>query len=119
MASKPQNVDDYLANLPGDKRAALEELRKIIRDIVPEAEERISYGLPAFRYQDRMLVGYGATAGHCALYLMSSSTIEAFQDDLKGFATSKGTIRFQPEHPLPADLVDLLVQARITENAAK
>ncbi len=68
MANKTQPVDEYLAGLPEDKRAALEELRKTIRDVVPGAEERISYGLPAFRFEGRMLVGYGATAKHCALY---------------------------------------------------
>ena len=116
MANKTQPVDEYLAGLPEDKRAALEELRKTIRDVVPGAEERISYGLPAFRFEGRMLVGYGATAKHCALYLMSSTTVEAFQADLKGYSTSKGTIRFQADAPPPADLVRRLVKARMAEN---
>ena len=117
MGGKPQTHEEYLAALSEDKRAALEQLRETIRAAAPGAEERISYGLAAFRLDGRMLVGYGATAKHCAFYLMSSSTVEAFKDDLRGYDTSKGTIRFQPDEPLPADLVQKLVEARIAENA--
>ncbi len=114
---KAKTIDEYLAALSEDKRAALERLRKIIRATAPKAEECISYGLPAFRLDGRMLVAFGATAKHCAFYPMSSSTVEAHQDDLKDHDTSKGTIRFQPDHPLPAALVRKLVRARIAENA--
>ena len=119
MADKAQTVDEYLAGQPRDKRAALEALRKTIRDAAPGAEECISYGLPAFRFEGKTLVGYGAAAKHCALYPMSSTIVEAFQDDLKGYSTSKGTIRFQAEDPLPEELVRRLVKARMAENAAK
>ena len=118
MAGKPKTIDEYLAALSDDKRAALEEMRKIIKAAAPEAEECISYQLPAFR-QDGMLVAFGATANHCAFYLMSSSTLEAHQDELKGYDTSKGTIRFQPDKPLPVALVRKLVQARIAENEGR
>ena len=117
MAGKPQTHEEYLAALSEDKRAALEQLRETIRAAAPGAEERISYGLPAFRLDGRMLVGYGATAKHCAFYLMSSATVESHQRVLQGYDTSKGTIRFQPDEPLPADLVQKLVDARIAENA--
>lgn len=113
---KPTNPDEYLAALPADKRAALEQLRRTIRQAAPRAEECISYSLPAFR-QDGPLVGYGATARHCAFYLMSGSTVEAHRDALAGYDTSKGTIRFAADAPLPAELVHRLVQARIEENA--
>jgi uncharacterized protein YdhG (YjbR/CyaY superfamily) len=118
MAIKPKTIDDYLAALPDDKRAALEKLRKTIRTVAPKAEECISYRLPAFRLNGRMLVAFGATANHCAFYPMSSSTVEAFRDDLKDYKTSKGTIRFQANKALPAALVQKLVKARIAENAA-
>ena len=114
---KPKTIDDYLAPLPDDKRAALEKLRKTIRAVAPKAEECISYRLPAFRLHGRMLVAFGAVANHCAFYPMSSSTVEAFKDDLKAYKTSKGTIRFQADNPLPAALVRKLVKARIKENA--
>src|SRR2546425_11963712 len=118
MAAKPKTIDEYLANLSPDKRAALEKLRKTIRAAAPKAEECISYQLAAFRLNG-MLVGFGATAKHCAFYLMSSSTVEAYKDELKGYDTSKGTIRFQADKPLPAALVRKLVKARLAENAAR
>jgi uncharacterized protein YdhG (YjbR/CyaY superfamily) len=119
MAKKHQTIDDYLGALPDDQRAALEQLRKTIRAAAPKAEERISYQLPAFRLDGRMLVAFGATANHCAFYLMSSSTVEAYKEELEGYDTSKGTIRFQPGNPLPDGLVRELVKARIAENAAQ
>ena len=119
MTAKPQTHDEYLAAVSEDKRAALEELRKTIHEAAPGAVECISYGLPAFRLDGRNLVAYGAAAKHCALYPMSAATVEAFQEELKDYSTSKGTIRFQVEDPLPASLVRKLVVARIAENASK
>jgi uncharacterized protein YdhG (YjbR/CyaY superfamily) len=103
--------------LSDDKRAALEKVRRAIKAAAPNAEECISYRLPAFRLNGRMLVAYGATASHCAFYPMSSSTVEACKDELEGYETSKGTVRFQADHPLPAALVRKLVEARVVENA--
>lgn len=117
MAAGPTPIDAYLAALSDDKRSVLEELRKTVRAVAPGAEERISYGLAAFRYRGKMLVAFGATANHCAVYLMSSATVAAHKGELAGYDTSKGTIRFQPDNPLPADLVRKLVKARIAENA--
>ena len=118
MAAKPNTIDEYLAALSEDKRAALEKLRKTIRAAAPKAEECISYQLAAFR-QNGMLVAFGATANHCAFYLMSSSTVEAHKDELKDYDTSKGTIRFQADKPLPVALVRKLVKARIAENMGR
>ena len=117
MAGKPQTHEEYLAALSDDKRAALEKLRETIRQAAPGAEERISYGLAAFRLDGKMLVAFGATANHCAFYLMSSSTLEAHKEEVKDYDTSKGTIRFQADKPLPTALVRKLVMARIAENA--
>jgi uncharacterized protein YdhG (YjbR/CyaY superfamily) len=114
--AKPKTIDEYLAGLPDEQRVALERLRKTIRSAAPKAEECISYGLAAFK-QDGMLVGFGASAKHLSFYPMNSTTVKAFKDNLKGFETSKGTIRFQPDKPLPAALVRKLVKARIAENA--
>jgi len=120
MAQKPKTraktIDEYLAALNDDKRAALQKLRKTIHAAAPVAEECISYQLPAFRLNG-MLVAFGATASHCAFYPMSTSTVAAHKEELKDYDTSKGTIRFQPEKPLPAALVRKLVKARIAENA--
>ncbi|HEV8574012.1 MAG TPA: DUF1801 domain-containing protein [Dehalococcoidia bacterium] len=118
MPGKPKTIDEYLAALSDDKRAALEKLRKTIRAAAPKAEECISYQIPAYR-QNGMLVAFGATANHCAFYLMSSSMVEAHKDELKGYDTSKGTIRFQADKPLPVALVRKLVKARIAETAGR
>ena len=116
-SGKPESTDAYLAALSPDKRSALEALRKSIKAAAPKAEECISYQLCAFR-QNGMLVAFGATAKHCAFYLMSGTTVEAHENELKAYHTSKGTIRFQPNKPLPAALVRKLVKARMAENGA-
>ena len=113
--TKARTIDEYLAALTDDKRAALQKLRKTIRAAAPKAEECISYQLPAFRLNG-MLVAFGATSNHCAFYPMSSSTVAVYKDELRDYDTSPGTIRFQPDHPLPAALVRKLVKARIAEN---
>jgi uncharacterized protein YdhG (YjbR/CyaY superfamily) len=115
--ANPKTIDDYLAALGADQRAALERLRKIILTAAPKAEECISYQLPAFRLDGRMLVWFGATTKHCAFY--PGAVVEAHKDELKSFDTSKGTIRFQPDRPLPATLIRKLVKARIARNAAQ
>jgi len=117
-SGKHKTIDEYLATLSDDKRAALEKLRKTIRAVAPKAQECISYQLPAYRLDGKMLVAFGATANHCAFYPMSSSTVEAHQNVLRDYDTSKGTIRFQADKPLPAALVQKLVKARIAENRA-
>ena len=115
MTAAPTSIDEYLARLPADQRGALQALRTVIRRAAPDAEERLSYGICAFR--DRgMLVGFGATRTHCALYLMSARTVADHAELLEGYDTSKGTIRFTPEAPLPASLVRRLVKARLAEN---
>ena len=115
MAGKPATIDEWLALWSGEKRAALERLRTVIRSAAPEAEECISYQLPAFR-QDGMLVAFGATDNHCSFFLMSSTTLADHEEEVAGYDTSKGTIRFQPDKPLPAALVRKLVKARLAEN---
>ncbi len=116
---KPTTIDEYLAHVPEDQRDALERLRRLIHQTVPRAVEYISYGLPAFRLDDRPLVAFGAAARHCSFYPMSTKTIEDHRAELSRFSTSKGTIRFQPDAPLPAALVRKLVQSRVAENEAR
>ncbi len=109
--SRPKTFDGFLASLTPEKRTALEKLRKTIRAAVPGAEECISYGIPAFRLGGKFLVGLGAGADHCSFY--PGSALDEFRDELEGYDTSRGTIRFQPTKPLPATLVRKLVKARI------
>ncbi len=118
MKIKPATIDAYLAALSDEKRAALEKLRETILAAAPEAEECISYGIPAFRLHG-MLVGFGATAKHCSFYLMSSSIVEAHAEELRSYDSSKGTIRFPADQPLPVALVRKLVKARIAENLSR
>ncbi|HXF41070.1 MAG TPA: DUF1801 domain-containing protein [Blastocatellia bacterium] len=114
----PETIDEYLAPLSNDKRAALEKLRKDIKSAAPQAEECISYQVPGFRLFGRLLVSFGAAAKHCAFY-PGAYPIEAHKDELKAYSTSKGTIRFSTERPLPTALVRKLVKSRIAEYAAK
>ena len=118
VRTNAKTIDEYLAALSDNQRVALEQLRRTIRAAAPKAEECISYQLPAFRLNG-ILVAFGATTSHCAFYPMSATTVESHQDELKQYATSKGTIRFQPESPLPAGLVRKLVKARIAENGLR
>ena len=112
-------VDDHLAALPPDQRAALEHLRATIRAAAPDATEAISYGMPAFKQDGRGLVSYAAFKAHCSLFPMSSTVIASLATELEGFVTSKGTIRFTPEAPLPDALVTRIVRARLAELAAR
>ncbi len=116
MSAQPQTIDEYLAPLSNEKRAALEKLRRAIKSAAPKAEECISYQIPAFRLGGRMLVAFGAAANHCAFY-PGAFPVEAHKDELKAYDTSKGTIRFQADSPLPATLVRKLVKTRIAEYA--
>src|SRR5437899_12893232 len=112
------DVDDYLARLPEDSRLALEKLRSTIKSVVPDSVEVISYQIPTFKYQGRMLVSYAAFSEHCSFF-PGSGPIEAHQSELRFYQTSKGTIRFPASKPLPAALVKKLVRTRINQNAAR
>ena len=118
MSGKPQTIDEYLSSLSDEKRAALEKLRGAIKSAAPRAEECISYRIPAFRLDGRLLVAFGAAANHCAFY-PGAFPVEAHHDELKAYDTSKGTIRFRADNPLPATLVRKLVKTRIAEQAAQ
>jgi uncharacterized protein YdhG (YjbR/CyaY superfamily) len=118
MASNPKNIDAYLSTLSDDKRAALEKLRKDIKSAAPKAEECISYNIPGFRLNGRLLVSFGAAAKHCAFY-PGALPVRVHKDELTAYDTNKGTIRFPADGPLPASLVGKLVKSRIAEYAAK
>ena len=106
--------DRYLAKLSPDKRATLEKVRRAIRAAAPDAEEGISYGMPAF-IQGKPIAGYAAASNHCSYFPMSGSIVERLEADLKDYETSKGAIRFPIGKPLPASLIRKLVQARLAE----
>lgn len=114
--ANPKTIDEYLAALSHDKRAALERLRRVIHAAAPGAEECISYGIPAFRLGGKCLVWMGAAANHCAIY----GVVGIDKREPKGYDTrGRGTIRFPADHPLPTALVRKLVKARIAKIAAR
>jgi uncharacterized protein YdhG (YjbR/CyaY superfamily) len=119
MKGKPATIDGYLTGVSADKRAALEKLRKTIKSAAPKAEECISYQIPAFRFEGKLLVGFCAATKHCSFFPMSSSMIAAHIDELGDYETSKGTIRFQADRPLSAAFVRKIVKARIAENRSR
>lgn len=117
-AKIPETIDEYLAGVKDkDQRAALAKLRKQIRAAAPKAEECISYQIPAFR-QNGMAVYFGNAARHCSFY-PGSTAVENHKDELDNYELSKGTIRFQPDNPLPADLVRRIVKERLAANQSK
>ncbi len=122
-AAKPsaasKTVEEYLAGVPEPARSTLKKVRATIRSVVPpETTEAISYGIPTFRYKGA-LVAFGAFSKHCSLFPMSLAVIKTFQKELKGFQTSKGTLRFPLDKPMPAALLKKLVKARLAEKERK
>jgi uncharacterized protein YdhG (YjbR/CyaY superfamily) len=110
----PKDIDEYLADVPEPTRSTLNKIRAMIRSAAPpEATEIISYRIPAFKYK-RVLICYAAFSDHCSLF-PTSSIIEEFKDDLKGYVISKGTIQFPVDKPLPATLVKKIVKARVAQ----
>jgi uncharacterized protein YdhG (YjbR/CyaY superfamily) len=113
------SIDEYIATFPADKQALLEEVRATIRAAAPGAEERISYQMPAFA-QNGNLVYFSALKNHIGFY-PTGSGIAAFKDELSGYETSKGSVKFPIGEPLPLDLISRIVRYRVaqnTENAA-
>jgi uncharacterized protein YdhG (YjbR/CyaY superfamily) len=118
MPARPHTIDEYLAPLSVEKRAALQKLRKAIKAAAPKAEECISYQIPAFRLGGKMLVAFGAAANHCAFYA-GALPVKVHKAALEDYDTTKGTVRFPPDHPLPATLVRKLVKTRVAERGTK
>ena len=119
VASAPAStVDEYLAKVPEEARATLEKLRKTISAAAPKAVEVISYQIPTFKLDGRMLVSYAAFKEHCSFF-PGAAPIKAHEGELKSYYTSKGTIRFPVDKPLPTGIVKKLVKTRIEENDAR
>jgi uncharacterized protein YdhG (YjbR/CyaY superfamily) len=114
----PKDVDEYLAGVPEPASSALNKIRKAIRSAMPrKATEIISYRMPALEYNG-VLVWFGAFSNHCSLF-PTAAVIEAFNKELKDFPTSKGTIHFPLDKPLPIALIKKLVKARVAQNESK
>lgn len=110
-----QEVDEYLANLDEPKRTTLQQLRQTIHSIVPEAEEGISYGLPAYRLQGKVVAGFAAFKNHLSYLPHSGSVFAEIPDDVAGYVTSKGALQFPTVRPLPTALVKKLIEIRLRQ----
>src|SRR5579864_8143996 len=114
-SASPLTVEAYFAAVPELARSALREIREAIRSVVPpEATEIISYKIPAFKHK-KVLVWYAAFSNHCSLF-PTASVVEAFKDELKGFSTSKGTVHFPLDKPMPVELIKKMVRARVAQS---
>lgn len=111
--------DEYLLYVDEPQHSLMQKLRATIKSACPEAEEVISYGMPAFKYKGRPLVGYAVAKHRCSLYPWTNSIVVRLKNELEGFSTSKGTIRFTPEKPLPIGLIKKIVKIRMEEIVAK
>jgi uncharacterized protein YdhG (YjbR/CyaY superfamily) len=111
-------MDEYIAKFPKNVRDVLEELRRVIRESAPEAEEAISYGMPTFKLNGN-LVHFAAWKNHVGFYPGGSSAIEAFKKELSPFKQSKGTVQFPIDKPIPFDLVKKIVKFRVKQNESK
>lgn len=110
-------MDEYLDGLPAPQHVALERVRAVVAKVVPEAEEGVSYGMPAFIYEGRPLLGFRAAKNHLSVFPFSPAAIESMEDRLDRFQLSKGTIRFTPENPVPEEVLADVVRARLKEIA--
>ena len=116
--TKIHTVTDYLNILPDNVYLPLENIRQIIKSLVPEAEETIRYMIPVFKYKG-LLVGYGASKNKCSFFVMSSMVLKYFNEEIKDFDTTSESIRFTIEKPIPNDLIIRIVLARVAENELK
>lgn len=115
----PKTVNEYLARLPKSRREVLERLRKTIQAAAPRATEVISYQIPVYKYGGRPLVGFAAFKNHYGFYLMSFAVMKAHDAEVKNYRSSKFTLQFPVDEPLPLALVKKLVKARVAEVDAR
>ena len=113
--SNATTIDDYLSTVVGDRRTALDALRKTIRSILPRATECISYRIPAFRLDGVVVAGFCATAKGCSYFPFSGSTLKTLAADLRAYEKTKASLHFHPDEPLPTSLVRKLIKTRIAE----
>lgn len=108
-------IDDYLGGLDAPKRETLEELRRTIRAILPDAEECISYGMPAFRLEGKVIAGFAAFSNHLAYLPHSGSVLKDLSAELAGYKSTPGSLHFPIDKPLPKSLVRKLIAVKLKE----
>ena len=112
------SVDDYLAGIPEIPRAALEDVRQMLREAVPDGVETISYGMPTVKVGGKMLLSYAAFAKHCSLFPASGEVMAALGPELEPYFAERATLRFAPTDPIPRDLLERIVAIRVAEVSA-
>jgi uncharacterized protein YdhG (YjbR/CyaY superfamily) len=112
------SVDDYLEALPPTSRAALDDVRAVLRTTVPDGVESISYGIPTVKLGGKMLLSYAAFAKHCSLFPASGAVMEALGPELEPYFAEKATLRFSPSEPIPRDLLERILAIRVAEVSA-
>ena len=110
-----EEIDQYLDALEEPKRATLARLRQTILDILPEAEQGISYGVPAFKVAGKTIAGFAAFKSHLSYLPHSGSVFPQLTDELRGYSTSSGALRFGIDQPLPVPLVEKLIAVRLQQ----
>ena len=113
------SIDEYLATLPDEQRAALEELRREVHRLVPDAEEMISYGMPGFTLHGRNLLWFAGWKNHCSVYPLTDAFLTNHAEELVGFERTKGSLHFTPDRPISDDLLRALVRARVADVGAE
>jgi len=119
MKTDFKNIDEYIYSQTDEVKLILEKIRQIIQSVAPDALEIISYGMPAFKAHGRMLVYFAGFKNHCSLFPANAGLIAKMETELKNYKTSKGTIQFEFNKPLPIALIKKIVKIRVKENLEK
>jgi uncharacterized protein YdhG (YjbR/CyaY superfamily) len=119
MKAPKNDIDTYFSKQPKEIQLALDRVRQTVMAVVPDAEQKINYSMPMIRYQGKMLVGFAAYKNHCSFFPCSGSAVSFFEEELKNFETTKGSIHFTIEKPLPLALIKKITKYRIQEKEMK
>lgn len=109
-----ESVQEYLDGVKPEFREALEYMRKTIKSVIPDSEEKIYYGMPSF-FAPKPVIAYAAFVKHCSIFPMSGSTLKDFKEELKDFEQTKGSVHFTPNHMIPDDIIKKIIKARLEE----
>lgn len=119
MRQKATSHDQYLRNIDEPQHTLMQRLRTTVKSTCPEAEEIMSYGMPAFKYKGRLLVGYAVAKEWCSFYPWTNSITVRLKDELQNFSTSRGSIRFSSTQPLTPTLIKKIVKIKMEETVKK
>jgi uncharacterized protein YdhG (YjbR/CyaY superfamily) len=117
MAADP-DIDAYLAALSPAQRGLLEHVRGVIADVVPDAEQAMSYGMPAFKRNGKFFLSYAGWKRHCSIYPLPDAFLAEHRGDLEGYRRTKGSLHFTPERPLPDEVIRALVRHLLARSEA-